>query len=146
MEKGGEDSSGIVSRFHGKRMTTVRQELFGHDDVGTDYCLAHASAVRGRAMRSILLTIIVALSLGGCLTDSSEVSVADASLTRYQSYTCQKLRTESYAVSAKASKLTGVQDEKRPVVDGDEVAAQLSKLKGQMAAIEQAIIDKKCAG
>ena len=97
-------------------------------------------------MRSILLIIIVALSLGGCLTDSSEVSVADASLTRYQSYTCQKLRTESYAVSAKASKLTGVQDEKRPVVGGDEVAAQLSKLKGQMTAIEQAIIDKKCAG
>ena len=47
---------------------------------------------------------------------------------------------------AKASKLTGVQDEKRPVVGGDEVAAQLSQLKGQMNAIEQAMIDKKCAG
>ena len=46
---------------------------------------------------------------------------------------------------AKASKLTGVQDEKRPVVGGDEVAAQLSQLKGQMNAIEQAIVDKKCA-
>src|SRR5262245_58601099 len=97
-------------------------------------------------MRSVLLTMIVALSLGGCLTNSSEVSVADASLTRYQSYTCQKLRTESYAVSANASKLTGVQDEKRSVVGGDEAAAQLSKLKDQMTAIEQAIIDKKCAG
>ena len=93
-----------------------------------------------------ILPPIVALSLGGCLTNSSEDSVADASLTRYQSYTCQKLRTESYAVSAKASKLTGVQDEKRSVVGGDEVAAQLSKLKGQMTTIEQAIIDKKCAG
>ena len=97
-------------------------------------------------MRSILLTILVALPLGGCLTDSSEVSVSDASPGRYQSYTCQKLRAESYAVSAKASKLTGVQDEKRSAVGGDEVDAQLSKLKGQMTAIEQAIIDKKCAG
>jgi hypothetical protein len=49
-------------------------------------------------------------------------------------------------VSAKASKLTGVQDEKRSVVGGDEVATQLSKLKDQTTAIEQAIIEKKCAG
>jgi len=93
--------------------------------------LACLCGCRGGAMRFIL-PAIVALSLGGCLTDSSEVSEADASLNRYQSYTCQKLRTESYAVSAKASKLTGVQDEKRSVVGGDEVTAQLSKLKGQM--------------
>jgi len=88
-------------------------------------------------MRSIVLIIIVALSLGGCLTNSSEVSVADASLTRYQSYTCQKLRTESYAASAKATKLADVEDH-------NEVAAQISQLRGQMNAIEQAIIDKKC--
>jgi hypothetical protein len=49
-------------------------------------------------------------------------------------------------VSAKASKLTAIQDEKRPVGGGDEVAAQLSQLKGQTNAIEQAIIEKKCAG
>jgi hypothetical protein len=55
---------------------------------------------------------------------------------------------EAYALSAKATK-AGVQDEKRPeapLASGDgEVAAQLSQLKGQMNAIEQAIIDKKCA-
>ena len=79
-----------------------------------------------------IMPAIIALSLGGCLTNSSEDSVADASLTRYQSYTCQKLRAESYAVSAKTSKLTGVQDEKRSVVGGDKVDAQLSKLKGQI--------------
>jgi hypothetical protein len=49
-------------------------------------------------------------------------------------------------VSAKASKLTGIQDERRPDAGGDEVAAQLSLLKGQTKAIEQAMIDKKCAG
>jgi hypothetical protein len=56
---------------------------------------------------------------------------------------------EAYALSAKATKLAGVQDEKRPealLASGHgEVAAQLSQLKGQMNAIEQAIIDKKCA-
>ena len=109
--------------------------------------LVHPSRATGcGAVRLILPAIIVALSLGGCLTNSSEVSVVGASPSRYQSYTCQKLRTESYAVSAKASKLTGAQDEKRLLVGGDEVAAQLSQLKDQMSAIEQAIIDKKCAG
>ena len=87
----------------------------------------------------------MALSPGGCLSSSSTVPASDVSPSRYQSYSCQKLRAESYAVSAKASKLTGVQDEKRPV-GGDDVAAQLSQLKGETKAIEQAMIDKKCAG
>jgi hypothetical protein len=100
-------------------------------------------------MRSILPAVVAALSLGGCASRSPEVSAADVSPIPYQSYTCQKLRMEAYALSAKATKLAGVQDEKRPealLASGDgEVAAQLSQLKGQMNAIEQAIIDKKCA-
>ena len=92
---------------------------------------------RGRPLNGPALAIIVALPLGGCLTNSSEVSMADASPTRYQSFTCQKLRTESYAVSAKATKLADVEDH-------NAVAAQISQLKGEMNAIEQAIIDKKC--
>jgi hypothetical protein len=67
---------------------------------------------------------MVALSLGGCLTNSSEPAV-DVSPNRYQSYSCQKLRADA---------------------GGDEVAAQLSLLKGQTKALEQAMIDKKCAG
>src|SRR5262245_24046398 len=57
----------------------------------------------------------------------------------YQSYSCQKLRAESYALSAKASKLATVDVDR-------EVETQLSQLKGRAKAIEQAIIDKKCAG
>ena len=66
-------------------------------------------------------------------------------------------------MSAKAAELAGVQDQKRTndqiatgvaivvfwpaafLVGGDgQVAAQLSQLKGQMNAIEQASIQKKC--
>jgi hypothetical protein len=104
----------------------------------------HLMLVKG-AMRIFVSATMVALSLGGCLTNSSKPAV-DVSPNRYQSYSCQKLRAESYAVSAKASKLTGIQDERRPDAGGDEVAAQLSLLKGQTKAIEQAMIDKKCAG
>lgn len=70
---------------------------------------------------------------------------------------------EAQAVSAKAAELSGVQDQKRTndqiatgvaivvfwpaafLVGGDgQVAAQLAQLKGQMNAIEQASIHKKC--
>jgi len=81
----------------------------------------------------------MALSPGGCLTNSTDVPASDVSPSRYQSYSCQKLRAESYAVSAKASKLAAVEDH-------SEVESQLSQLKGQTKAIEQAIIAKKCAG
>jgi outer membrane lipoprotein-sorting protein len=114
-------------------------------------------------MRLILTIIIVALSLGGCASKSSEISAAYVSPIPYQSYTCQQLGMEAQAVSAKAAELSGVQDQKRTndaiatgvaivvfwpaafLVGGDgQVAAQLSQLKGQMNAIEQASIHKNC--
>jgi uncharacterized protein YceK len=114
-------------------------------------------------MRLILLIVIVALSLGGCASKSSEISAAYVSPIPYQSYTCQQLGMEAQAVSVKAAELSGVQDQKRTndqvatgvaivvfwpaafLVGGDgQVAAQLAQLKGQMNAIEQASIYKKC--
>jgi hypothetical protein len=112
-------------------------------------------------MRFILPVIGVTLSLGGCASKSSEISAAYVSPIPYQSYTCQQLGMEAQAVSAKAAELSGVQDQKRTsdaiatgvaivvfwpaafLVGGDgQVAAQLSQLKGQMNAIEQASIHK----
>ena len=70
---------------------------------------------------------------------------------------------EAQAISAKAAELAGAQDQKRTndqiatgvaivvfwpaafLVGGDgQVAAQLAQLKGQLSAIEQASIQKKC--
>jgi hypothetical protein len=70
---------------------------------------------------------------------------------------------EAQAISAKAAELSGAQDQKRTndqiatgvaivvfwpaafLVGGDgQVAAQLSQLKGQLNAVEQASIQKKC--
>src|SRR5262245_45521104 len=114
-------------------------------------------------MRLILPIITVAAALGGCASKSSEIMAAYVSPIPYQSYTCQQLGMEAEAVSAKAAELAGVQDQKRTndqiatgvaivvfwpaafLVGGDgQVAAQLSQLKGQMNAIEQASIHKKC--
>jgi hypothetical protein len=114
-------------------------------------------------LRLILTTIVVAAALGGCASKSSEISAAYVSPIPYQSYNCEQLGMEAQAMSAKAAELAGVQDQKRTndqiatgvaivvfwpaafLVGGDgQVAAQLSQLKGQMNAIEQASIQKKC--
>ena len=103
------------------------------------------------------------LLLANCASKSSEVTAAYVSPMMYQSYSCQQLAAEAQAVSAKAAELSGAQDQKRTndaiatgvaivvfwpaafLVGGDgQVAAQLAQMKGQMGAIEQASIQKKC--
>ena len=115
-------------------------------------------------MRSVhFLGFASALLLANCATKSSEITAAYVSPISYQGYTCQQLGMEAQAVSAKAAELSGAQDQKRSndqiatgvaivvfwpaafLVGGDgQVAAQLSQMKGQMVAIEQASIQKKC--
>jgi hypothetical protein len=108
---------------------------------------------------------IVALgaALGGCASSSAEITPAYISPVMYQSYTCQQLAQEAQAVSQRAATLSGAQDKQRTndglataaavvifwpaafFVGGDkQTAAELSQMKGQMVAIEQASIAKKC--
>ena len=82
----------------------------------------------------------------------------------YQNYTCQQLAMEAQAVTARAGVVSGAQDQKRSndglataaaiivfwpaaffVGGNGQTAAELAQLKGQLAAIEQASIAKKCA-
>jgi hypothetical protein len=82
----------------------------------------------------------------------------------YQQYTCQQLALEAQAVTARAGVVSGAQDQKRSndglataaavvifwpaaffVGGNGQTAAELAQLKGQMVAIEQASIQKKCA-
>jgi len=81
----------------------------------------------------------------------------------YQSYTCQQLALEAQSVSTRAAALSGAQDSQHTkdavattaaviifwpaafLVGGDkQTAAELGQMKGQMVAIEQASIAKKC--
>jgi hypothetical protein len=106
---------------------------------------------------------IAALAVAACASKSSEITPAYVSPVSYQSYTCQQLGQEAQAVSARAAVVSGAQDQKRSndqlatgvavivfwpaafLVGGDgPAAAELAQLKGQMVAIEQASIQKKC--
>jgi hypothetical protein len=113
-------------------------------------------------MRFLFVAVLCAC-LGGCASASSEIAPAYVSPVMYQPYTCAQLAQEAQAVSARAATLSGVQDQKRTndaiattaavvvfwpaafFVGGDkETAAELAQMKGQMVAIEQASIQKKC--
>ena len=102
-------------------------------------------------------------ALAGCASSAAEISPSYVSPMLYQHYTCPQLTQEAQAVSARAAQVAGVQDGKRTndavmttvgvvifwpalfAVKGDgATAAELGQLKGQMQAIEQASIMKKC--
>jgi hypothetical protein len=101
--------------------------------------------------------------LSGCASKSSEITPTYVSPIMYQGHTCKQLAQEAEGVSARAVQVTGAQDAKRTndqvatgvaivvfwpaafLVGGDgPMAAELAQLKGQMVAIEQASIQKKC--
>jgi hypothetical protein len=108
---------------------------------------------------------IVALgaALAGCASASSDIAPSCVSPVVYQSYNCQQLGLEAQGISQRAAALSGAQDSQRTkdglvtaaaivvfwpaafFVGGDkQTAAELANMKGQMVAIEQASIQKKC--
>jgi hypothetical protein len=114
-------------------------------------------------MRSFVALAAAAAMLGACASKSSDVTPTYVSPVTYQAYTCPQLAEEAQSVSARAAQAAGAQDDKRTrdqvatgvaivvfwpaafLVGGDgNVAAELGRLKGQMEAIEQASIQKRC--
>jgi hypothetical protein len=107
--------------------------------------------------------VFAALALAGCASKSSEIAPTYVSAMQYQSYNCAQLAEEAQRVSAAATTATGVQDKQATndavalgvgfvifwpslfFIGGDKVnAAQLGQLKGEMEAIQQASIQKRC--
>lgn len=116
----------------------------------------------GPQMR-ILWVPALGAALAGCASSSAEIAPSYVSPVMYQQYNCQQLAMEAQGVSQRAAALSGVQDQKRTndglataaaivvfwpaafFVGGDkQTAAELGQMKGQMVAIEQASIQKKC--
>lgn len=111
----------------------------------------------------IVLALAFGLLLVGCATRAENISAAYVSPIQYQSYTCQQLQEEAARVSARAMVASGAQDQKANndavatgvgvilfwpalfFIKGDAASAQeIAQLKGDMDAVEQANIQKKC--
>ena len=111
----------------------------------------------------VLGIVALGAALGGCASSSQDIMPAYVSPVQYQSYTCQQLALEAQSISTRAATLSGAQDSQRTkdgwataaavvvfwpaafFVGGDkQTAAELAQMKGQMVAVEQASIAKKC--
>jgi hypothetical protein len=107
--------------------------------------------------------VALAAALGGCASSAADITPTYVSPITYQSFTCQQLGQEAQAISARAATLSGAQDSQRTkdavattaaviifwpaafLVGGDkQTAAELAQMKGQLVAVEQASIMKKC--
>lgn len=114
-------------------------------------------------MRNFFIAACCA-ALVGCASSSADIAPTYVSPVMYQSYNCQQLALEAQGVSTRAATLSGTQDSQRTkdtvattaaviifwpaafLVGGDkQTAAELANMKGQMVAIEQASIAKKCS-
>ncbi|NOJ47831.1 hypothetical protein [Bradyrhizobium archetypum] len=111
----------------------------------------------------ILGIVALGAALGGCASSAADITPTYVSPVQYSSYTCQQLGLEAQSISARAAALSGAQDSQRTkdtlattaavvifwpaafFVGGDkQTAAELANMKGQMVAVEQASIAKKC--
>lgn len=91
----------------------------------------------------ILGIVALGAARGGCASSAADITPAYVSPVAYQSYTCQQLALEAQSISTRAAALSGAQDSQR-TKDGWATAAELANMKGQMVAVEQASIAKKC--
>jgi hypothetical protein len=114
-------------------------------------------------MRSVCIALVGAALVAACAKDANQVGATYVSPVLYDSYTCPQLAEEAQRVSSRAAQSSGVQDQKAtndkvamgvglvifwPALlftkGNDENTAELARLKGQMEAIEQISIKKRC--
>jgi hypothetical protein len=112
---------------------------------------------------SVALLLAASTAISGCASKAENVNASYVSPVYYQSFNCNQLLAEAERVSDKAQELTGMQNKKATddavatgvalvlfwpaafLVRGDNAnTAELARLKGEMDAIEQASIRKRC--
>ncbi|KAJ02781.1 hypothetical protein [Sulfitobacter mediterraneus] len=112
---------------------------------------------------AISAALIGVVSLAGCAQKAEDVTATYISPMAYQSYSCKQIAQEASRVSGRVGELSGVQNKKASddavatgialvvfwpaafFIKGDkQTAAELGRLKGELEALEQASIRKKC--
>ena len=110
------------------------------------------------------ITCLAFFGVVGCASKAENIASTYVSPIVYSNYTCPMLAEEAARVSSRAAQAAGVQDSKASndavatgvgavvfwpalfFIKGDgTTAADLARLKGEMEAIEQASIQKKCS-
>lgn len=114
-------------------------------------------------MKKVTPLALVGALLSGCASGSGDIAAAYVSPMNYASYSCPQLREEATRVSSRAAQAIGAQDQKSTndavatgvavvvfwpalfFIKGDGAsAAEVSRLKGEMEAIESASVRRRC--
>jgi hypothetical protein len=115
-------------------------------------------------MRSnLVLVVALAATVGACAKNSEKIAATYVSPYQYESFTCAQLSDEAARISSRAAIAAGNQDQKATndaiatgvalvvfwpavfLVGGDDAqTAELGRLRGEMEAIEQVSIRKRC--
>lgn len=112
----------------------------------------------------LIASISAAIITSGCADKSSNVQASYVSPIQFQGYSCSQISSEAQRVSSRAAQSAGVQDKKAKndavatgvalvlfwpaaffVGGNKENSAELSRLRGELEALEQASIQKNCA-
>jgi hypothetical protein len=112
--------------------------------------------------RMCVTSFILAL-LGACASNADKIAASYVSPYQYESWPCPQLADEAQRISTRAAQLAGVQNEKATkdavattvavivfwpaaflVSGNDQQTAELARLRGEMEAIEQVSVRKRC--
>ena len=92
-------------------------------------------------LRPFVFSATAVALLSACADKSAEIAPSYVSPQLYQSMTCRQLGEEAQRVSARAGQAVAAAF----LIKGDgQSAAEVARLKGEMQAIEQANVAKKC--
>jgi len=116
-----------------------------------------------KIISKIAILAFTTIALASCATKAKKIEAAYVSPIGYEAYSCDQLGLEAQRVSSRAGELSGQQDKQATkdavavgvslilfwpaafLVKGDNTtAAEISRLKGEMNAIEQVSIQKQC--
>jgi hypothetical protein len=114
-------------------------------------------------MNRLIGVAVCTAVVAGCAKDISQIAPAYVSPLAYDSYNCTQIAEEARRISARVAQLTGQQQQAAKndaaatavglilfwpalffIKGGSATEPQLAQVKGEMDAIEQASIKKKC--
>lgn len=113
-------------------------------------------------MRTIVTAALCASILAGCASSPDKISAAYVSPIQYSNYDCDQVRSELMRVSSKVREVAGAQQKQANndaiamgvalvvfwpalfFIGGNDRKEELSRLKGEYDALEQAAIQKSC--
>ncbi len=108
------------------------------------------------------MTLLSVLFLVGCADKSAEISATYVSPLAYKSYDCDQLEQEYLRLQRRGTEIMKQQDDTASddsvamgvglvlfwpalfFIDNDDVREEVARIKGELEAVEQASIQKKC--